>query len=105
MSKTEWEKQLEPGATIMISDTDSESEAKTNSSVRFLVYDGFFLTDKAGQSCGHQLMTNAGYAEFLDQPASGIKQGLNAYATGSVTSIRHIIGSYGNSVYTHEMTP
>ena len=69
-----------------------ESKDKLFRSV--LVYDGFFLTDKAGQS--YWAPAGKWYPS----------KGYNAYATGSVTHFdrARLLEDYGNSVYTHEMT-
>ncbi|WP_217970935.1 SIALI-17 repeat-containing surface protein [Streptococcus oralis] len=84
-----------------------ESKDKLFRSV--LVYDGFFLTDKAGQSYWAPANDKKSQAmqEFFGPAGKWYpSKGYNAYATGSVTHFdrARLLEDYGNSVYTHEMT-
>jgi len=84
-----------------------ESKDKLFRSV--LVYDGFFLTDKAGQSYWAPANDKKSQAmqEFFGPAGKWYpSKGYNAYATGSVThfAAAKLLEDYGNSVYTHEMT-
>ena len=84
-----------------------ESKDKLFRSV--LVYDGFFLTDKAGQSYWAPANDKKSQAmqEFFGPAGKWYpSKGYNAYATGSVTHFdaAKLLEDYGNSVYTHEMT-
>ena len=84
-----------------------ESKDKLFRSV--LVYDGFFLTDKAGQSYWAPANDKRSQAmqEFFGPAGKWYpSKGYNAYATGSVTHFdaAKLLEDYGNSVYTHEMT-
>ena len=84
-----------------------ESKDKLFRSV--LVYDGFFLTDKAGQSYWAPANDKRSQAmqEFFGPAGKWYpSKGYNAYATGSVTHFdrARLLEDYGNSVYTHEMT-
>ena len=84
-----------------------ESKDKLFRSV--LVYDGFFLTDNAGQSYWAPANDKKSQAmqEFFGPAGKWYpSKGYNAYATGSVTHFdrARLLEDYGNSVYTHEMT-
>ena len=84
-----------------------ESKDKLFRSV--LVYDGFFLTDKAGQSYWAPANDKKSQAmqEYFGPAGKWYpSKGYNAYATGSVTHFdrARLLEDYGNSVYTHEMT-
>ena len=84
-----------------------ESKDKLFRSV--LVYDGVFLTDKAGQSYWAPANDKKSQAmqEFFGPAGKWYpSKGYNAYATGSVTHFdrARLLEDYGNSVYTHEMT-
>ena len=84
-----------------------ESKDKLFRSV--LVYDGFFLTDKAGQSYWAPANDKKSQAmqEFFGPAGKWYpSKGYNAYATGSVTHFdrARLLEDYGNSFYTHEMT-
>ena len=84
-----------------------ESKDKLFRSV--LVYDGFLLKDKTGQTYWASANDKKSLAmqEFFGPAGKWYpSKGYNAYATGSVTHFdrARLLEDYGNSVYTHEMT-
>ncbi|RSJ89610.1 SIALI-17 repeat-containing surface protein [Streptococcus cristatus] len=84
-----------------------ESKDKLFRSV--LVYDGFLLKDKTGQTYWASANDKRSLAmqEFFGPAGKWYpSKGYNAYATGSVTHFdrARLLEDYGNSVYTHEMT-
>ena len=84
-----------------------ESKDKLFRSV--LVYDGFLLKDKTGQTYWASANDKKSLVmqEFFGPAGKWYpSKGYNAYATGSVTHFdrARLLEDYGNSVYTHEMT-
>ena len=84
-----------------------ESKDKLFRSV--LVYDGFLLKDKTGETYWASANDKKSLAmqEFFGPAGKWYpSKGYNAYATGSVTHFdrARLLEDYGNSVYTHEMT-